>query len=104
MRFEEEVDILQEEMRRTLAFLVWLAGWWLEWGRSSSAGSQSDIHREGSSAYAERQATLRLDLHDYFKHMWRHVGDWVRSGVVSDAEAVEQEDELDDDPFYDVVQ
>jgi hypothetical protein len=103
-RFEEEVDLLQEEMWRTLAFLVWQAGWWLELGRSLSASSQMDIYSEGSSAYAEHQAMLHLDLHDYFKHMWQYVGDWVHFRVVSDAKAVEQEEEPDNDPFHDVVQ
>ncbi|KAF8069134.1 hypothetical protein FPV67DRAFT_1415501 [Lyophyllum atratum] len=30
MRWAEEVELVQEEMRRVLAFLSWKAGWWLE--------------------------------------------------------------------------
>lgn len=69
MRWAEEVELLQEEMRRVSGFLRWHAGWWNEkgwdrWTPSTTADS------EGLVAYACRQAQLRHDLADCFDTVW----------------------------------
>lgn len=90
MRWKEEVILLQEEMRRVLAFLTAQATVW----RERAAGSEMRIDNtntrrhandsaiiEGRRAYAKQQALLRLDLKAHFEKMWRYVGSYVRSGT-----------------------
>ncbi|KAG1903738.1 uncharacterized protein F5891DRAFT_947152 [Suillus fuscotomentosus] len=56
-RWEEEVQLLHEEMRRVIAFLDWHAGWWDTQGsRRTFSSLQAG---EGALAYAQRQANLR---------------------------------------------
>lgn len=63
MRWEEEVQLLLEEMRRVNVYLNWEAGWWEERAerRSSQAGGVQvkPCLEEGLRAYARRQACLR---------------------------------------------
>ncbi|KAH7905401.1 hypothetical protein BJ138DRAFT_1138292 [Hygrophoropsis aurantiaca] len=84
-RWTEEVLLLREEMRRTLAFLDWHAGWWLKqvdrrkvlgvdepegeifWG---SRPSVTVDEATGVTAYAHRQAALRRAMRDNFEQMW----------------------------------
>jgi hypothetical protein len=55
-RWEEEVLLIQEEMRRVVMFHKWKAEWWRsQAGRRSDAGG-SVVH--GVTAYAEKQAHL----------------------------------------------
>ncbi|KAG1723397.1 hypothetical protein EDB19DRAFT_1898082 [Suillus lakei] len=49
-RWEEEVQLLWEEMRRVIAFLDWHAGWWDMQGIQCAFGSLQA--REGALAYA----------------------------------------------------
>lgn len=68
-RWNEEHDLLIEEMRRILAFLEWKASWW-----RSQAHRRSDEDaplRAGLRAYAERQATL------YERIAMRHAMHWL---------------------------
>ncbi|KAF9522288.1 hypothetical protein CPB83DRAFT_777307, partial [Crepidotus variabilis] len=67
-RFTEEVLLLREEMRRTLAFLEWMARWWdgLKSNRSGDGGLN-----EGLSAYATRQADLQRALAASFQTTWQ---------------------------------
>ncbi|KAG1898331.1 uncharacterized protein F5891DRAFT_1129534 [Suillus fuscotomentosus] len=59
-RWEEEVQLLREEMCRVIAFLDWHAGWW------DTQGSQCTFSSlqagEGALAYAQRQANLRRKM------------------------------------------
>ncbi|KAJ7108379.1 hypothetical protein C8R43DRAFT_1091876 [Mycena crocata] len=62
LRWCEEVDLLEEEMRRILKFFTWWSGWW-----TSLIGQRepvSDAQSEGETAYASRQAALRIALRD----------------------------------------
>ncbi|EDR11734.1 uncharacterized protein LACBIDRAFT_324497 [Laccaria bicolor S238N-H82] len=52
----EELLILQEEMRRVLAFFEWKAIWWLEQGNRRQ-GLEPSVHI-GIVAYAHKQATI----------------------------------------------
>ncbi|KAG2031785.1 hypothetical protein BDR03DRAFT_936229 [Suillus americanus] len=70
-RWSEEVELLLEEMRRVIEFLKWQAGWWS--GRASARVMESTAEQEGVTAYACRQAALRLSLIASFQHLWRDV-------------------------------
>ncbi|KAG2738126.1 hypothetical protein P692DRAFT_20637822, partial [Suillus brevipes Sb2] len=67
-RWEEEVELLREEMRRIIAFLDWHAGWWDMQGPRRAFNSLQA--REGALAYAQRQANLRRTMAVHFKSVW----------------------------------
>jgi hypothetical protein len=78
MRWEEEVALLHEEMRRVLAFMTWHGDWW---GAQACARSfPEDAMAEGVAAYAKKQAGLRFALRDNFTYLWRHAEGWIGSG------------------------
>ncbi|KAG2112112.1 hypothetical protein DEU56DRAFT_749410 [Suillus clintonianus] len=67
-RWAEEVELLQEEMRRVADFLAWHAGWWekrANWRTVPAAPEQ-----EGLQGYAKRQAALRRAMRVRFQEMW----------------------------------
>lgn len=68
MRWAEEVELLQEEMRRVSCFLKWHATWWQKKIAAHMLATAAD--NEGLSAYACRQAQLREDLADCFEKKW----------------------------------
>jgi hypothetical protein len=96
-RWAEEVDLLEEEMRRILVFLEWKAQWWraLRDGRPTVEGEEL---REGLLAYAERQAVIQDEMKARFSKDWTHVPTWIamgREGVAAftaEAGAAEEED------------
>lgn len=75
MRFSEEVELLLEENRRILQFFQWQESWWLI--KAERKGDIPPMRREGSRAYALRQAALRAGLRGHFTHMWRFVQAYV---------------------------
>jgi hypothetical protein len=85
MRWAEEVKLLSEEMHRVLAFFLWEVGWWKgkAHGRASSMTAEE---LEGAVAYAERQADIRMQLHDHFTHLWRFVQQYIASGSIETPE------------------
>ncbi|KAF4568154.1 hypothetical protein EYR36_010163 [Pleurotus pulmonarius] len=56
-RWDEEVELVIEEMRRVLVFLDWKKGWWYEQG-ALRAGSAPPAVLSGLIAYAAKQAWL----------------------------------------------
>ncbi|KAJ6505093.1 hypothetical protein C8R45DRAFT_817502 [Mycena sanguinolenta] len=101
-RWTEEVDLLEEEMRRILVFLQWKADWWREQKNCRTVDEVETM--AGFTAYAERQAAIQETMKARFTHDWRDVGRWIALGHqgVSDFKErarVEQEDdgESDDD-------
>ena len=54
MRWEEEVEILQEEMRQTIVYYEWKQKWWLE--ENSQAMTIDDSIQHGITAYSQKQA------------------------------------------------
>ncbi|KAG1767726.1 hypothetical protein EV702DRAFT_1050261 [Suillus placidus] len=73
-RWEEEVELLHEEMRRVIAFLDWHARWWDMQGSQCTFNS---LHaREGALAYAQCQADLRRTMAVHFKSMWAANPSW----------------------------
>ncbi|KAF8157610.1 hypothetical protein K438DRAFT_1986399 [Mycena galopus ATCC 62051] len=71
MRCAEEVDLLQEEMRRILAFLDWRAAWWTSLVGLRVEGD--DTLREGHAAYALKEAGYLQGICERFTHLWRNV-------------------------------
>ncbi|CAK5267151.1 unnamed protein product [Mycena citricolor] len=68
MRWREEVDLLEEEMRRVTQFMEWRAKWWTDQvgQRELEPGAQL----EGETAYALRQADLQRRLLSSFQLLW----------------------------------
>ncbi|KAH6871440.1 hypothetical protein BKA70DRAFT_1062716, partial [Coprinopsis sp. MPI-PUGE-AT-0042] len=54
--------ILQEEMRRVVAYLVWKARWWETKVAMRSQASTDESILNGVSAYAWKQASLQRRL------------------------------------------
>ncbi|OAX31006.1 hypothetical protein K503DRAFT_704426, partial [Rhizopogon vinicolor AM-OR11-026] len=69
MRWSEEVELLQEEMRRVLQFFGWQATWWDS--QKERRFIEPTEERDGLRAYAARQASLRHDLRQNFSRLWK---------------------------------
>ncbi|TFK59339.1 hypothetical protein BDN72DRAFT_873055 [Pluteus cervinus] len=77
-RWQEEVVLLTEEMRRVLMFLDTSADRW----RAKANFQKKEVDgmcQEGIQAYALQQNSLCLDLKSHFKELWRYVDDYVQS-------------------------
>ncbi|KAJ7478021.1 hypothetical protein B0H11DRAFT_1726119 [Mycena galericulata] len=68
LRWSEEVDLLEEEMRRISQFLMWRSGWWEE--RVGKRDLLDGPQVEGEKAYALRQAAFQADLCRAFEKKW----------------------------------
>ncbi|KIL56864.1 hypothetical protein M378DRAFT_188510 [Amanita muscaria Koide BX008] len=92
MRWSEEIQLLQEEMRRVLSYLSYFANLWSQRAATAATSSHQcqDSHvSEGLVAHALRQSKLRSSLHDHFAMLWCNVSLWVAGGEVP--ENVDQE-------------
>lgn len=69
LRWKEEITLLLEEMRRTVAYLLWRRDWWLS-KRDLRPDARADITR-GANAYAERQATIFEIMAVKFARRWK---------------------------------
>ncbi|KAF9014796.1 hypothetical protein BDZ89DRAFT_1220444 [Hymenopellis radicata] len=69
-RWNEEVQLLLEEMRRVLRSLAWMADWWMARAEESSGGTLLD---KGRRAYARRQAAWLGQIRTKFAGRWRKV-------------------------------
>ncbi|KAJ7790787.1 hypothetical protein B0H14DRAFT_2625671 [Mycena olivaceomarginata] len=99
MRWAEEVDLLEEEMRRIDQFLRWRSDWWL--GRVGLRGLAEGPQREGETAYATRQAAIQATLAKEFRNEWEGLDDLIKNGragvVAGEAESDVEEDEDDEE-------
>ncbi|KAJ7065916.1 hypothetical protein B0H15DRAFT_926024 [Mycena belliarum] len=68
-RWEEEVMLLREEMKRVLRFLQWRSLWW-ETKRGARCGGMRAELQMGLDAYAARQAALHREIARKFKTAW----------------------------------
>lgn len=68
-RWEEEVILLDEEMRRVIEYCDWKAEWWMKRARD---GRQvvSVVLADGLQAYAAQQARQELLMAVRFANMW----------------------------------
>jgi hypothetical protein len=69
-RWAEEVELLQEEMRRVVMFLEWKSEDWLAKQDVRSTSVSSGV-QSGLSAYARKQAAIYHDLAVSFVRLWR---------------------------------
>lgn len=68
MRWEEEVQIIQEEMRRTIVYYEWKQQWWLE--QNSRPATREDTIQHGISAYCQKQAHYCKCMAESFAVAW----------------------------------
>ncbi|KAJ6575925.1 hypothetical protein B0H10DRAFT_2345941 [Mycena sp. CBHHK59/15] len=66
LRWAEEVDLLEEEMRRITQFQKWRA--------------ECHAYREGNRAYARKQADIQRKLSAQFQDEWKDVADFISMG------------------------
>ena len=67
-RWDEEVSLIVEEMRRVLYFLKWREKWWIDQGERRGM-ARSDI-QDGLKAYAAKQASIIAGLAERFADEW----------------------------------
>lgn len=72
-RYEEEVELTVEEMRRTLDFFAHKSRWWLELQdkRTASDAPPDPQVQHGLRAYAHRQASMYSSLISTYVDHWR---------------------------------
>ena len=68
MRWEEEVEIIQEEMRRAIVYYEWKQQWWLE--RNSQPTIGEDSIQVGITAYSQKQAHSCKCMAESFAMAW----------------------------------
>ena len=66
MRWKEELLIVQEEMRRVLAYQQWKATWWKECNSQNSDPATVS----GISGYAHKQATICIQMAEQCALYW----------------------------------
>ncbi|KAJ7734395.1 hypothetical protein B0H14DRAFT_2408793 [Mycena olivaceomarginata] len=76
-RWTEEVDLVEEEMRRVLAFLNWKANHWTS--LMDERDEPDEILREGLTAYAKRQARVQRDLRARFEGNWQYIPGYIQA-------------------------
>jgi hypothetical protein len=69
-RWVEEVQLLQEEMRRVIMFLEWKSCDWLTRVEARRGNVTPDI-QSGLNAYTRKQAAIYHDLAVSFAKLWR---------------------------------
>ena len=67
-RWEEECQLVVEEMRRTLWFLKWKQMWWIE--QTSKRVDVTPHVRDGLNAYAAKQRSVLHKLAQSFAKVW----------------------------------
>ncbi|KAJ7898876.1 hypothetical protein B0H14DRAFT_3852958 [Mycena olivaceomarginata] len=72
MRYAEEVELLEEEMRRVLQFLDWRAKWWSSLVGLRIEQQNEEALREGHAAF--KQAAYMEGLRARFEKQWKDVG------------------------------
>ncbi|KAJ7099168.1 hypothetical protein C8R44DRAFT_747853 [Mycena epipterygia] len=95
-RWTEEVDLVEEEMRRVLLFLDWKAAWWLTLIDECPVVVEDETMREGFKAYALRQSRMQRSLKSRFEGNWKDVAQYIelgRAGLGQIPEEDEQEAE-----------
>ncbi|KAJ7899122.1 hypothetical protein B0H14DRAFT_3124170 [Mycena olivaceomarginata] len=91
MRWAEEVDLLEEEMRRILQFLRWRTGWWT--AKVGQRGLPEGPQCEGETAYALRQAEIQSKLADQFTEEWKTLAGLISQGRAGEVDGAEESDE-----------
>jgi hypothetical protein len=79
-RWDEEWQLVQEEMRRVVAYLEWRALWWREQGRRCEVDDEGIM--SGLRAYADKQAATLHDLARDSARQW--IPALAKEGIVPD--------------------
>ena len=79
-RWDEEWQLVQEEMRRVVAYLEWRASWWCGQGRRCKVNDEGTMR--GLQAYAEKQAATLLALARDSARQW--IPALAEEGIVPD--------------------
>ncbi|KAK7022007.1 hypothetical protein VNI00_017109 [Paramarasmius palmivorus] len=89
-RWQEETQLVTEEMRRTIKSLIWSA---TQWEIRASVPSFQGAHAEGASAYAYRQASMYRHLAASFATQWKKQSAKSSSqeGISSESEDVTED-------------
>jgi hypothetical protein len=86
-RWEEEVILLEEEMRRVISFCQWKARWWRQ--RSEEITSSAMALQEGAMAYAAEHEVFELRFLSALEVRWGQVR-LRASEKVNEREGIEQ--------------
>jgi hypothetical protein len=87
-RWEEEVALVSEEMRRVERYLESEKNWWIQQSsrrgvEAAERGEGIDLAlNEGLVAYAMEQRDLRSMLGIHFKYLWGGVSAWIAAKEV----------------------
>jgi hypothetical protein len=100
MRWAEEVDLLEEEMRRIGQFLRWRSDWWN--ARIGLRGLAAGPQLEGETAYAKRQAAVQATLATEFAAEWSGLADKIRQAKTGEAAGEDGEGEGEAEEVDDV--
>lgn len=92
MRWTEEVELLNEEMRRTLEFFSWKWRWWMCRTRSCIGGSSGRGYEEGFTAYAMSQAAVYRELYDGCRTLWSSGAEEALKKAREEEERVDEDD------------
>ena len=93
MRWNEEIILVQEEMRRVSTCLSWYANWWSSYADVGCMRQYDPLLSEGFAAYAEWQAHLRMSLQGHFQGLWKDVAAWVTGQKVFDGHTSDADDD-----------
>ncbi|KAJ7021072.1 hypothetical protein C8F04DRAFT_973243 [Mycena alexandri] len=86
-RWDEEVNVLREEMRRVMRYLEWQAGIWRARAMGSDEREIGAATRAGMMAYALKRAAVDGELRaSFFKQLNVSLGDVAAASVLDDAE------------------
>ncbi|KAJ7847993.1 hypothetical protein B0H14DRAFT_3453348 [Mycena olivaceomarginata] len=94
MRWAEEVDLLEEEMRRIGQFLQWRSDWWN--AKVDLRGLPEGPQREGKTAYAKHQAAVQTRLVADFAVEWDGLAEKIRRVRVGESLGEEDDKEADE--------
>ncbi|KAJ7837463.1 hypothetical protein B0H13DRAFT_1912461 [Mycena leptocephala] len=89
-RWEEEVMLLREEMRRVLRYLAWQSGWWRQ--RIELREDASPEVAAGIRAYALKQAHSHDRLGAFFERKWKLPANTAARQLVELEQAAQAED------------
>ncbi|KAJ3963733.1 hypothetical protein EV361DRAFT_813085 [Lentinula raphanica] len=96
-RWNEEVQLIQEEQRRCLETLEWQAKWWEQ---RANVPQFLGSHAEGVAAYANYQANIKQKIASAFAEQWKLLqvsGENVETGsdiAIGESRVEEEEGEL----------
>jgi hypothetical protein len=79
-RWDEELVLIPEEMRRVLAYLEWKAAWWLVQSDRRQDTTALPTLADGLHAYAHRQASLCIAWRNQYACHWLPILDRAELG------------------------